>query len=206
VSSTKTPNAVTPAILALCDQLSPGKRPTYITITPAKGSECGYCVQAVLAQTKLMGGRMQTGWAIWEWLGVFIEAEHHAVYEPPSGPRWIDLTPSQTPGESRRLFLPDDSARYEEGENALRHDNERRPLSPDPNVREFCQLAAERTRIMNTVGGFGLVSVSGVKAQQLLSIERRMLSLQADLVTRFTPRNSRCPCGSGRKYKVCCGR
>lgn len=206
MNATKTPIAVTPAIIALGDQLSPGNKPAYIAITPTAESECGYCFQAVLAQIKRAGGRMQTGWALWEWPGVYIEAEHHAVYEPPSGPPWIDVTPSSTPGESRRLFIPDDSATYEDGENALRRDNERRPLTHNPNVREFCQLAAERTAIMNTVGGYGLVSVSGAKAQRLLLIQRRMLALQEDLVTRFTPRNSRCPCGSGRKFKVCCCR
>ena len=202
MTPTRTPDSVTSAIIALCNQLSPGNKPAYIPITPTAGSECGYCFQAVLAQVELTGGRMQTGWAIWEWPGVYIEAEHHAVYEPASGSPCIDVTPSSTPEDSRRLFLPDDDAIYGEG---LRRDNKRRPLTNDPNVREFCQLAAERTRIMNTVGGHGLVSVPIVKARQLFSIERRMHFLQGDLVTRFTPRNAPCPCGSGRKFKVCCG-
>lgn len=205
MNSTRTPVTLTPAIIELCQQLSPAKQPVYIAITPTPSSECGFCFQAVLAQIEETGGRMQTGWAIWEWPGVYIEAEHHAVYEPPSGPPWVDVTPSSTPAERRRLFLPDDTATYKNCAKALRRDNERRPLTNDPHVREFCELAAERTRIMNTVGGFGLVAVPANKAREIFYIERRMSLLQEDLVQRFTPRNARCPCGSGRKFKVCCG-
>ena len=180
MSSTRTPITVSSAIVALCHQLSPGEKPIYIAITPASGSECGYCFQAVLSQIDRTGGRMQTGWAIWEWPGVYIEAEHHAVYQPPSGPSWVDVTPSSTPGESRRLFLPDDAATYDNCAKALRRDNERRPLTNDPHVREFCELAAERTRIMNTVGGFGLVAVPVKKARVIFYIESRMSLLQVE--------------------------
>jgi hypothetical protein len=70
--------------------------------------------------------------------GVFIEANHHAVYEGPNGPPWIDITPAMEEEQREKcLFLPDDSAVYDFTNPGCYRDNIRKALVPDSPVHEF---------------------------------------------------------------------
>lgn len=39
-----------------------------------------------------MGGRLITGWGIWQWDNILVEAEAHAIWESPDN-QLIDITP-----------------------------------------------------------------------------------------------------------------
>jgi hypothetical protein len=105
----------------LCEQISPGVDPVFIPITPSADCEPLDCFECVKHKVEMEGGRIQLGWAIWEWPNVFIEAEHHAVYEPPAGSPWLDITPPVEPQIRRRLFLADNRAVYDfENEGVLK--------------------------------------------------------------------------------------
>jgi hypothetical protein len=66
-------------------------------------SDCSNCVPQKLTHD---GGRIQYGWSIWEWPWVFLEAEHHAVYEGPNGSiEDIALQTRLTGGEKQTSFL-----------------------------------------------------------------------------------------------------
>jgi hypothetical protein len=133
----RTPQFVTPKILDLCRELSPAKQPAFLGIKPEPGCEPNDCFGCVQHKVEAEGGRMQFGWAIWEWPHVCIEAEHHAVYEPPHGPPWADITPPEVPDVFRRLFLPDDTAIYDFKNEGIRRGNERRALVDDALVLEY---------------------------------------------------------------------
>jgi hypothetical protein len=153
------------------------------------------------------GGKIQYGWALWQPSRFFLEGEHHAVYEPPSGPPWVDVTP-HTPTVSRILFLPDETATYDISSDQ-RRDNVRMPLLSDARITEFCQLCTEYNDILNSVPGLGTVRVTGIKALRLVAIEERKAILMGEL-ERAHPvpkigRNDPCPCDSGKKYKKCHG-
>lgn len=93
-------------VLRFCRTLVPAARPLVVPILPRDGCELLDCFNNARRQVARDGGRIQLGWAIWEWAHVYVEAEHHAVYDPGNGQPWVDLTPS-VDGETVRLFLAD---------------------------------------------------------------------------------------------------
>jgi hypothetical protein len=107
------PKATAPHVRAFCERISPGSKPVRLAIQPEPRCLPRECFSNVRQKVEKEGGRIRYGWAIWEWPRVFIEAEHHAVYEAPNG-SWHDLTPLPPDDpESARLFLPDDAAVYD---------------------------------------------------------------------------------------------
>ena len=106
------PKEISEKVRELCERIAPGLQPTFISINPDLGCEPADCFVNVPRKVQREGGRIQYGWSLWEWPGAFIEAEHHAVYEPLTGPPRLDITPCNR-GSRRRLFLPDDSATYD---------------------------------------------------------------------------------------------
>ena len=129
----------------------------------------------------------------------------HAVYEPLSGPPWLDISPATQPPADRRLFLLDDDATYDFENEGLRRDNVRRALSSDPLVLEFFRLAEERNAILNAIPGVGMVSLAGDAAERFQRNQQRTASIQLQLAMKYTPQGAPCPCGSGQKFKRCHG-
>jgi hypothetical protein len=189
----------------LCRQINPDAQPIYITITPETACLPNDCFECVRQKVKRAGGRIQYGWTIWEWPRVFVEAEHHAVYEPPTGPPWIDITPSALPEIRRRLFLPDDSATYSFDNEGVLRDNQRLALCADPLIQQFFAAASEKARIMNSIPGVDAVSVDAETATRLSAVEGHVQRLVCELAMKHTPQNTPCFCGSGKKFKRCHG-
>jgi hypothetical protein len=202
--TTRTPEAVSEPVRRLCRQIRPGVEPVFVPIKQEPDAAPLDCFEAVRRKVARDGGRIQFGWAIWEWPRVYIEAEHHAVYEPPAGPPWVDLTPAAV-GIWRRLFLPDDTAVYDfENEGVLR-DNVRLAVADDPLVEELFDTARDRLRILNALPGVGQIKVDRQTAAQLTALERRKAQLGYELALKYAPQNARCFCGSGQKFKRCHG-
>ena len=164
------------------------------------------CFGNVRRKVEREGGRIQFGWEIYVWPGVYIEAEHHAVYEGPNGPPWLDITPAMTelPYE-KRLFLPDDSAVYDFNAPDFRRDNIRKALVDDPLVHEFLALAAEMTVIMRRTPGTGMVTVEGADAVRLEYIAVRSNEVKRQIAMTHTPSDAPCFCGRPEKFKRCHG-
>ena len=201
----RVPSSITAEILDLCRELNAAAAPTFIRITSAPGADVNDCFATVRRKVEGEGGRIQFGWAIWEWPNVFIEAEHHAVYEPPGGPPWLDISPAPQPEIARRLFLPDDTATYDFKDEGIRRDNVRRALTDDPLIQEFFRLAEERTTILNGVPGIGVVTLEGAGAERFQRNQQRSAEIQFQLAIKYTPQGAPCPCGSGLKFKRCHG-
>jgi hypothetical protein len=201
----RTPAAVTDRIRQLCEQISSGVEPIFIPITPGVGCAPLDCFGCVRRKVEMDGGRIQYGWAIWEWPGVFVEAEHHAVYEPEAGPPWLDITPSADPQIRRRLFLPDNAAVYDfENEGVLR-DNIRVALCDEPLIQQFFDACAERSRILNSLPGMGEIALDAPTAARLSAVDNDKTRLFFSLAMKYTPQNARCFCGSDQKFKRCHG-
>lgn len=178
-----------------------------MTIEPERGAEPLDCFGCVRQKVDRHGGRMQFGWVIWEWPLVYIEAAHHAVYEPPAGPPWVDITPSGEADETRRLFLRDDSAVYSFENDGFRRDNIRMALGDDPRIQDFFKAAELRCTIFNGLPGLtiGDVAVSPEDERRLDEIEQTIARLTSELAMKYTGRHERCFCGSGKKFMYCCG-
>jgi hypothetical protein len=148
--------------------------------------ECapGDCFENVRRKVEREGGRIQYGWALWEWPKVFIEAEHHAVYESVTGPAWVDITPCAE-GCRRRFFLPDDEAPYAFQDEGLRRDNIRIALSDDPNIDEFFKAAKRRSDFYNRLPGVGLVAISHLEQREIEKLDRRVARTVAVLGEKY---------------------
>ena len=201
----RVPAQITPEILDLCRQLNATSRPIYLSIAPAPGCEPNDCFMCIRRKVELDGGRLQAGWSIWEWPNAFIRTEHHAVYEPPTGPPWVDITPAETPDVRRRLFLSDDTATYDFENEGIRRDEHFKTLVDDPAVQEYFRLAREKNEIMNSIPGVGLVSLQGDQARQFQQNQHQTAMIEMQLLMKYTPQNAPCFCGGGEKFKRCHG-
>ena len=91
----------------------------------------------------MQGGTMITGWAIWEWPGLSVEAEFHAIWANSTGDL-IDLTPNPLVPK-QIVFLPDPRTRYE----GRQIDNVRKPLVKDNDLIRFLFIFRRQFEIMN---------------------------------------------------------
>lgn len=184
-----TPKEITPQILEMCRSICQSTL-RYIPVMPAAGSLPCECFPNVNGYIDKQGGTAVNGWAIWQRANVLIEAEAHCIWASPSGDL-IDITP-HSHGEQEILFLRDDSLVY----NGLSIPSVRMPLTSSPLVREFIDLFEERDAIMS--------KELGMVYELPVQTVRRMHELEYLFHTKVG-RNEPCPCGSGLKYKRCCG-
>lgn len=205
MSVTKTPKAVTEQIRSFCREISPNAQPVLIAIKAEDDCQVNECFHNVRRKVDRFGGRIQFGWAIWEWAGAYIEAEHHAVYVGPNNSNLIDITPSADGKDNNRLFLTDDSAVYDFDNEGIRRDNIRHALVDDPLIERLFTVSAAITEIMNSVPGVGMVSVSGRDAQRLTALNMEKLKIGTEMGMKYTPQGAPCFCGSGIKFKRCHG-
>ena len=121
-----------PRTKEFCARIRSGARPQLMIIQPEPGSEPNDCFFSVRERVRRDGGRIQLGWSIWEWPGVYLEAERHAVFAPADGSPWLDISPAPVPEITARLFLPDDAAaEYDFANDGVREDNIREALGTD---------------------------------------------------------------------------
>lgn len=133
-----------PLIAALCNDVAPGQVPVQIPSRPPVGAIENDCFLNVQAHVEQHGGELVIGWALWEYPGVFAEAEFHAVWRDPSAGSLVDLNPRPFPF-SVINFLPDPARRYE----GRQVDNVRMPLKNDPLVKQFIYQAQRYFQLTN---------------------------------------------------------
>lgn len=196
---TRTPLQITPEIPALAGRLAPSSTPTFIQVLPHPHGFPNECFGTVELKVHESGGAVQHGWAIWEWPGVMIEAEFHAVWKSPDG-FLNDVTP-RVDSETHILFVAD-HVRVFEGKAI---DNVRVPLREDPRIREFIGLAEKKYEILNRGERARQFGPIAIPKEEIAPVLLRMVKLQAELSKPLAGRNDPCPCGSGRKFKKCHG-
>jgi hypothetical protein len=197
-----TPTSIGPAVLALCARLRPGgPLPVYLKVDPDPDCDSVACFGNVARKVDRDGGRLQNGWAIWIWPRVYIEAEHHAVYEPYVGGPWRDMTPGEA-GVRRRLFLADDAATFD---TSARRDNVRVALADDPLVTEMFACMDIRTKVWRS--GAALNRATGMTAfAELQAAELAQHFVQVELAKKYLRPNDPCFCGRSRRFGACHGR
>ena len=197
------PAAVTKPVATLCDRISPGQTPLYVSFAQQGGTKPHMCFENVRTIAAKLGGHAEYGWLIWEWKDNYLEAEHHAVWNRDG--KLVDVTP-QSPSRARVLFLPE-PGRCFDFEGRRRIDNLRVPLRNDAKVREYLHLSARCIEIeeLNSSGGDVVLSADAHFERdriryRLRTIERGMALWSLNRMGR----NDSCWCGSGRKFKSCC--
>jgi len=187
----------------ICKTIGAMKEPSLVHIQTQPGFELGWCFQNVRSHVSKHGGSIVFGWSISEWPGIFIEAEHHAVWEPPIGRPLIDVTPSGLPGISATLFLEDELATYDFGNEASRRRNRRVALRDDPLITEFIRAAERLDDFMNKLPGIGEIEVTPTEAIELAGINEEIQILQLRLEMKYAKKHEPCPCGSGKEFLKC---
>ncbi|HEX8211540.1 MAG TPA: hypothetical protein VF584_15315 [Longimicrobium sp.] len=172
-----TPRTISHPVRELCRELSPAAHPQYLQVTPEQGAQADDSFGIVERHVERHGGSVRYGWRIWEWPGVMIEAEFHAVWED-AAQQLHDLTPALNPVDTI-LFLPD-PARAPNGKPL---NNVRRALSPRPEIQKYIQAADAEFELMNRgsrAEQYGEITLSGDEAQELIAIQRaKMLAYRA---------------------------
>jgi hypothetical protein len=151
-----------------------GEKQFLLTITADPDSQPLDCFHNARKKVTQGGGRIVYGWAIWIWPRVYIEAEHHAVFEPADGAPWIDPTPPHISDITARLFIEDPTAIYDFDNEGIRRDNIRHALVKDPLVPAFFESARAFNVAMNALPGVGEIRVPPAVAQRINALQWRM--------------------------------
>ena len=106
-----TPRGLFPHVISFCSSIS-SDSPFYLAVTAGREDVVRECVPNVHHWVERGGGKIIFGWQIWEWYGVMIEAEFHAVWQDKEN-ILHDVTPKDIACE-RILFLPDQNLYYNE--------------------------------------------------------------------------------------------
>lgn len=138
-----TPQRITDTIIAACKDICSGS-PLFIDSTPLPGTRPSFCFSNVAAHVAGNGGKIAYGWAIWQVPGLYIEAEHHGVWQQ-DAETLIDISP-QFNNPSRILFLPDPPAVFDPGK--LRQ-NRFFPDGDTPVATDYARLAQRRVDLLN---------------------------------------------------------
>jgi hypothetical protein len=168
------------------EKVGPGTEPQFVSITPEKGCKVADCFLNVQKKVVKEGGRIQFGWALWEWPGLYFEAEHHAVYVTPDDSRFVDITPSEF-GLTKRLFVPDDAATYDFDNEGILRDNLRFALIDDPLIDDLFKAAARRVAFKNGLPGVGMIAIHASEDKALQNLENRVARASQALAEKYMP-------------------
>ena len=128
-------------ILAFCRSLADSS-PVSVPLQPLSDAPPNECFHVVKQHIAVNGGRQVFGWSIWEWPGVYLEAEFHSIWETPDG-ILIDVTPKQIHSDAI-TFLHEPKKQYE----GRQVNNVRKPLVDSLTVRKFIEA---NNRIFNAL-------------------------------------------------------
>ena len=184
-----TPMEITPLLVGLCYGLNPEAIPMYIDVISEPWARVNECFPNVQRKIKESGGSYVNGWLIWRWANIMIEAEAHSVWKSDNG-KLVDVTPHQ---ENKILFVPDSNVIFE----GLVIPSKRAPLTKSSKVSWFIDLLSIKDEYMRQAG-------KGKTYSLPLPLVEELKKCHAE-ITQKVGRNELCPCGSGLKYKKCCG-
>jgi|ERR1043166_3802155 hypothetical protein len=164
-------------VLSLVAELAPSQRPQFVAVEPLPWAEELACIDVVDRCVSENGGRQVLGWGLWEWPGVLLEAEFHAIWEKPDG-SVTDPTPKRGPVQ-KILFLPDPEARVV----AFQKDNVRRPLAKRKEILDFIEINERFFQARNTDPN----SSTFVQTKYLDFLDAERMQRFHRLVVRFGP-------------------
>lgn len=177
--STISADATAIHVLAFCRGLSDCK-PITVPLKPLPDVPPDECFHVVKQHIAINGGRQVFGWSIWEWSGVYLEAEFHSVWETPDG-ILIDVTPKQIHCDAI-IFLHDPKKQYE----GCQVNNVRKPLVDSLTVRKFIEANNQIFNALNK--GAAKYKNEVAMTPELARAYRRRERLYCQLVEKFGAR------------------
>ena len=169
-------------VVGFCREISDKATPLLVRVEAhpeAQFNECFFNVRSIVQKR---GGQLIYGWTIWLWPKVWIEAEHHAVWEKPTK-ELVDVSP-KADDESKIVFLPDPSATFDFQSQTSR-DNIRKPLVDDDDVRAFFSFARQLYSLIadNKVGP--PVTLKGTDIQTFKWLQSVLANLTSRIKARY---------------------
>lgn len=172
-----------------------------VPVRPSDGAEIGECFGNVLRHCEQRGGSIVYGWNIWLWPRVFVEAEHHAVWDDGNG-RLIDVTPHRG-GERTILFHPDPTRRFDH-EGRQRLQNVKRSLGEVRSAVEYIRATDSLARFMEASSDGDLIRMDKAELLPIAdAAEQAKVAVLVELAMHTRPHEP-CICGSGLKFRKCC--
>lgn len=187
-----TPKNLDSDALEFARSLNKSSNIIYIQVRANERALPNECFSNVARMVEMHGGEQILGWQIWEWPGVFAEAEAHAIWQSPSYELY-DVTPKV---ESKIAFLPDPTVNF----TGVRINNVRHAIADNEDVRDFIAAGDHKHRI------FGAIA-NGTRLDQWQVIIGGRLDAATGLLPHLFKdrgrRSRRCPCNSGLSYHDC---
>ena len=184
-----TPATLTQELAAFCGELVAGGAPVGLPRLAAADARPLDCFEMVEQRVADHGGAPCYGWALWEWPGLFLEAEFYAVWRDPRG-NLHDITPR--PGDARDILFLCDPLRIFDGRRVK---TRRRALSRDPAVHGFLRACDEEFALVNRGARAFMrnVALQGAELAELQQIWQRKLAFSRQL-EMAAPFPSACGC------------
>lgn len=196
---TRVPNADASHVIAFCNRIVPGAKALLLPTAPDPLGQPKDCFETVRLRIASQGGAATYGWSIWEWPGVMIEAEFHAVWRDQTG-ALCDISP-QSLHLSHRLFLPDSQRVY----GGRQVNNIRQPLTDHPAVARFIAANDRHFEVMNRGERADQHGIVMIPPEEIAPVMQEIAAAYQAILSIRPGRNDPCACGSGRKFKKCCG-
>ncbi|MGA1799342.1 hypothetical protein VH567_11245 [Sphingomonas sp. 4RDLI-65] len=181
---TTTPEAITPFVVECAGKLSE-EPPRYVEYVAYPRTMESMCFENVDRMIKLHGGKRIMGWLLWEWPGVMIDAEHHAVWKKADG-TWEDVTPKQD-GETRIVFVRDDVALYDNNRSQL---NRKFAARGNTLAREYIALRQEAEKVWNKHRQTGVYAIPAADLEMLQFRDGKAQRKWNRLLARYGPQSA----------------
>lgn len=208
------PQQISDDILSFCSQIN-GSNPLIVPIKPEQDYQENFCCENVDKHIKKHGGKMICGWYFQITLGVCISAIAHSIYQSPNG-EMLDVTPffdleAVITGKfvlhENTVFLPDSNVIFT-NDNIV--PSKRYLLSNDQDTKDYVTILDKEDKFIADLPLFGINELNAIQTSEYEKIQKAKQTLKTKILSKSSTgkkvgRNEPCPCGSGKKYKKCCG-
>lgn len=197
------PSTIHKHVVKICSLINSREIPVFVDVVPEPGAlkdECFFNVQAKINKDR---GSVLHGWCLWELPGIFIEGEFHGVWVSPDN-KLIDVTPKKD-GESSIIFLPDPTQVFDE-KTFTRRDNFRLAIKDHAAVHSFIRAAEALNEYQELGADPSNPRQFRVNSQIYQQLVARQNYFAGQMMLLEPGRNDPCTCGSGTKFKKCCGK
>ncbi len=173
------PSRITADVRRICRKIGGLEEPRFVEVTAPSAftaAELDDCFEDVRRQVEQHGGSIQHGWTIWEWPGIFIEGEFHAVWRDPNGDL-IDVTPKKD-GEKQILFAPDPTRVF----SGRRIDNIRLATGRDPRIKELLKIKEDYSRHLGRLTKGVPFGTPFTLDHEAVALQKRAARLEIELI------------------------
>lgn len=173
--ATTTPSGINKHVRTLRDKIASPVDPLFVCVQTRSDARSAECFDATAKHVAEFGGVSVFGWQVWEWPGILIEGEFHAVWKSPAG-KMLDVS-RKDEGENRILFIPDPRISHT-GETI---DSIRIPIGKAPEIKHLISIKERFYRMFKEVHGnaTGMIALKGELAD-LHALSERLGSELAD--------------------------